>query len=95
MNVQKNLLKSSIKMLKDGGIIIYCTCSLETEEGEEQIDKFISKNKNVRRRKIDPIHLDGFNTSLTPKGDIRILPNMLENGGNDGFFISMIEKIDA
>ena len=95
MNVQKNLLKSSIKMLKDGGIIIYCTCSLETEEGEEQIDKFISKNKNVRRRKIDPMHLDGFNTSLTPKGDIRILPNMLENGGNDGFFISMIEKIDA
>ena len=41
------------------------------------------------------MHLDGFNTSLTPKGDIRILPNMLENGGNDGFFISMIEKIDA
>ena len=38
-------------MLKDGGVVVYCTCSLETEEGEEQIDKFISKNKNVRRTK--------------------------------------------
>jgi len=94
-NIQKNLLESSIKMIKNKGIVVYCTCSLEPEEGEEQIDKFILKNKNVRRMKINPIYLDGFKKALTSEGDVRILPNMLENGGNDGFFISMLEKINT
>ena len=45
--------------------------------------------------KINPIYLDGFKKALTSEGDVRILPNMLENGGNDGFFISMLEKINT
>lgn len=36
--IQKRLLKTGVRCLKDGGILVYSTCSLEKEENEEVID---------------------------------------------------------
>ena len=42
---QEKLLNNGINMLKVGGILIYCTCSLEPEEGEDQINRIL-KDRN-------------------------------------------------
>jgi 16S rRNA (cytosine967-C5)-methyltransferase len=42
--IQGNLLKSASMAIHSGGIIVYSTCSLEPEENELQVKKFLSEN---------------------------------------------------
>ncbi len=48
MDTQERLLKNAVSMLSPGGILVYCTCSLQKAEGEEQIDalfEFLSQRR--------------------------------------------------
>ena len=49
---QINLLNNGINMLRKGGVLIYCTCSLEPEEGENQIKKILKDKEKNNIRKI-------------------------------------------
>jgi 16S rRNA (cytosine967-C5)-methyltransferase len=90
---QKKLLNNSIKMLKKDGILIYCTCSLQAEEGEQQIDAFLKENPSLYRHKISPEEVEGYSDWITKEGDVRTLPYYLsDQGGMDGFFISRLRK---
>ena len=40
------MLERASKLLKDGGYIIYCVCSIIYSEGEEQIQNFLQNFKN-------------------------------------------------
>jgi 16S rRNA (cytosine967-C5)-methyltransferase len=44
MEIQKDLLEKSIKLLKENGIIIYATCSILPQENSQQIASFMQKN---------------------------------------------------
>jgi 16S rRNA (cytosine967-C5)-methyltransferase len=95
--VQKNLLEHSFKYLNIGGTLVYCTCSLEHEEGEEVIKNFLENTPNAKRVAITEGELKALTplpiSAITPDGDIRTLPSMLSDiGGVDGFFISRISK---
>ena len=46
MLIQKSILNNSAKYLKNDGIIVYSTCSIEEEENDFIIKDFIDKNKN-------------------------------------------------
>jgi 16S rRNA (cytosine967-C5)-methyltransferase len=80
-------------MIKPGGTIVYCTCSLQIEEGPAQISAFLSHQDNWIR---DPIRGDevfGFNDWLTEEGALRTLPHDLdEHGGMDGFFAARLKQ---
>jgi 16S rRNA (cytosine967-C5)-methyltransferase len=52
--VQENLLRAAIDMLRPGGTLVYCTCSLEPEEGLERIESLLYTGAPVARRQIDP-----------------------------------------
>ncbi|MFL2683821.1 MAG: RsmB/NOP family class I SAM-dependent RNA methyltransferase [Alphaproteobacteria bacterium] len=95
IDIQRGLLDSASKMLKSGGILIYSVCSLEKEEGENQIVDFIKKNS---RFIIDPIkesEIDITKKAITKEGFIKTLPFFnSEEGGMDGFFIARIIKIN-
>ena len=41
--LQSDLLDAAWDLLKEGGTLLYCTCSLEKEEGEHQIENFIKE----------------------------------------------------
>jgi 16S rRNA C967 or C1407 C5-methylase (RsmB/RsmF family) len=51
-NVQKDLLASAAKMLKEGGTLVYSTCSMDVEENEAVID-FAVRKLGMKTEKID------------------------------------------
>ncbi len=95
--LQKNLLDHTAELLKPGGVLVYCTCSLEPEEGEKQIDTFLMRHQDFTRR---PIMLDEDTIPMswrTPDGDLRTLPSHfadLPEGlqGLDGFYAASLVK---
>ena len=50
VTVQSKLLDACWQILKNGGILIYCTCSIFYNEGEGQVVKFLKRRKNVNRK---------------------------------------------
>ena len=94
--IQAKLLSHISGMLKPGGIFIYCTCSLEPEEGEEQIANLIKNYPAFKRLPITADEIDGAKTWITKQGDIRTLPcyHLPANQGltgMDGFFIARMQ----
>lgn len=95
LNIQAQILKNAFDMLMVGGVLIYCTCSLQKVEGEEQIQSFLTVNTNAARLPIVKEELGGWDEALTPEGDLRILPfHQAALGGMDGFFIARLTKLN-
>ncbi len=93
VDLQKRLLENAATMLNENGILIYCTCSLFKDEGENQIQNFLENNKDFSRVPITPPEIGGFSDAITSTGDVRIFPyQMAELGGMDGFYISRLRK---
>jgi 16S rRNA (cytosine967-C5)-methyltransferase len=91
-DLQKSLLDHAFNQLSSGGILVYCTCSLQPEEGEAQIDTFLKTHPNAQRAVMDLSDWD-LQHAITKSGDVRLLPCYYgDQGGMDGFFISIIRK---
>ena len=92
--LQSDLLDTAWDLLKEDGTLIYCTCSLEKEEGENQIENFIKRKKNSLLDEINTSEIDKRLNISDQNKWLRIFPNSLNyEGGNDGFFIARIKKI--
>jgi len=92
--LQSDLLDASWRLLKKDGILVYCTCSLEKEEGEYQIENFIKRKKDSILDKINTQEIDKKLKVSNKNKWLRIFPNSLDfEGGNDGFFIARIKKV--
>jgi len=82
---QLRILVNASKVLRRGGRLIYSTCSLEYEEGEGVIGRFLQmEGRNFKLRQI-PL-LQPFKT---PDGFYRTMPDRDEM---EGFFVSILEK---
>lgn len=91
---QARLLAAAAEMVAPGGLIVYCTCSLQPEEGGERIDAVLADGAPLRRRPITPEEIGGLGELITPCGDLRSLPCHLgEKGGMDGFFAARLERL--
>ncbi|SFD65534.1 16S rRNA (cytosine967-C5)-methyltransferase [Bosea sp. CRIB-10] len=75
--LQARLLDQAARLTKPGGRLIYCTCSLEREEGEAQIEAFLSRSTGFVRDPIKPEEIGGQAEALTPLGELRTLPHQL------------------
>lgn len=49
--IQESMLNSASQLLAQGGSLVYSSCSLEPEEGEQLIDKWLKKNTNFELKK--------------------------------------------
>ena len=84
--LQDRLLAKAVELVKDGGVIIYCTCSLLAEEGEQRAKK-ISMSRGLTARDIDPVELGLERGWKSCEGAIRLRPDYWpEFGGMDGFY---------
>lgn len=93
--LQSRLLDQAIRLLKPEGRLVYCTCSLEPEEGEQQIENALKRHPALRRDPIRREEMGGLSAAVTPLGEARILPFMTFDGesarsGVDGFFIARL-----
>ena len=94
VQVQRSILENAFDMLAPGGVLIYCTCSLQKAEGEHQIQHFLSTHNNASKIAISPQEIGRMEEPVTEDGDLRILPyHCAAHGGMDGFFVSRITKI--
>lgn len=95
--LQKRLLQKAVTLLKPGGTLVYCTCSLEPEEGEQAIASLLDAEPAMRRAPVGRDEVAGLDEILTPEGDIRTLPSHLAHadprlGGLDGFYAARLVK---
>lgn len=95
--LQQRLLENAVRITRPGGTIVYCTCSLEPEEGEDAIASFLERMPEVSRRPIAPGEIFGQAEFLTPAGDLRTLPSHWPSpdarlGGLDGFFAARLQR---
>lgn len=93
-DLQARLLDHSAELLAPGGTLVYCTCSLEPEEGSKQIDAFLQAHPDFIRKQIDPGEIGGLAQAITPQGDLRTLPSQLaDKGGLDGFYAARLTHL--
>jgi 16S rRNA (cytosine967-C5)-methyltransferase len=95
--LQARLLEHATSMLDHHGVLIYCTCSLQKDEGERRIEEFLRHHPGMVRYPILPQEVSGLENSLSPVGDLRILPHHSGTGhdiqgGMDGFYICRLQK---
>lgn len=90
--LQHDFLKHCHKALKTGGILLYCTCSINKIEGEEQIKKLLSLGENFKIVPIKEKETNLCKDMITKEGFVRTLPNYIE-GGMDAFFIAKLQKV--
>jgi 16S rRNA (cytosine967-C5)-methyltransferase len=88
--LQSQLLARAAGWLKSGGTLVYSVCSLEPQEGEEVIGRFLASRDDFA------LGLLAGAPDFVPHSEgasIRILPGLLEaEGGLDGFFIAALVR---
>ncbi len=90
---QARLLVQAVRMLAPGGRLVYCTCSLQKEEGEYQIDRLLRSGAPVSRLPIRAEEVGGLDSLLTAEGDLRVFPyHLAALGGMDGFYAARLVK---
>ncbi len=99
-SLQQRLLDRAVELLKPGATFIYCVCSLEPEEGENQIKALLARDTRIDRNPIAERDVFGLKEFVTIDGDLRTLPLHLPDpdprwGGLDGFYAARLTRKPA
>ncbi|MEQ1697286.1 MAG: transcription antitermination factor NusB [Hyphomicrobiaceae bacterium] len=95
--LQSKLLTAASKLVRSGGLLVYCTCSLEPEEGSEQARQFLAANPDFTRVPVRAEEIGGLSEAISSDGDLRTLPTHLkmedpELSGLDGFYAARFRR---
>lgn len=90
VSLQYRILNTAKNYVKDGGTLLYSTCTISRSENISIVEKFLANNENFQLEEISGIHekFDVFNTFQ--KGFLQLYPHI---HGTDGFFIAKMKKI--
>lgn len=97
VRIQTRLLDNASRLVRPGGRLVYCTCSLGQSEGENRIQGFLAKHPEFVRVPIEPGETGIEADWLTPEGALRTLPTSTPAGdhegrGMDGFFAARLQR---
>ncbi|MCZ8185020.1 MAG: RsmB/NOP family class I SAM-dependent RNA methyltransferase [Beijerinckiaceae bacterium] len=91
---QTRLLAHAASLVRPGGLLVYATCSLEPEEGEHQIARFLGSHEQFRAIPVDGQEFGLASEAINPDGCLRLLPSaMAGSGGVDGFFAARLRRL--
>lgn len=94
IELQSKMLDHMWSLLKPGGRLVFCTCSLLPDEGEVQIEEALSRHADMQVER-SALNQPGVSPDwITPEGGLRLRPDYwADNGGMDGFYIAAMRKI--
>jgi len=89
--LQAALIDRAVAMLRPGGRLVFCTCSVLPEEGEAQLADALARHEGLM---VDPFLPAGADPAWqSPTGGLRLRPDhWVGRGGIDGFFIVRLRK---
>jgi len=96
--LQKSMLLHAVRLVKPGAPLVYATCSLLPEEGEEVVEAAMTEDPSLI---LDPVGADELTylpEALREGGLVRTLPSFWQQrsgnrrGGMDGFFIARFRR---
>ncbi|MFT5656534.1 MAG: 16S rRNA (cytosine967-C5)-methyltransferase, partial [Arenicella sp.] len=90
-NLQQSILQSASRLVKQGGQILYATCSLLTEENEDQISEFLNANPQFELGELElpetlTQNLDRIDSH---RHQLRLFPGL---SGTDGFYVAALRR---
>ncbi|MEL7301665.1 MAG: transcription antitermination factor NusB [Pseudomonadota bacterium] len=91
--LQTRLLDHAVKLVKPGGRLVFCTCSLLPDEGEVQVEEALKRHSGftvdrdaLARPGIEPVW-------ITEEGGLRLRPDYwAKAGGMDGFYMALLRR---
>ncbi len=93
IEAQAAMLAHGWSLLRPGGRMIYCTCSLLPDEGEVQVEQALAAHKDMTIDR-DALALPGIDPGwISAEGGLRLRPDYWADlGGMDGFYIACLRK---
>jgi len=85
--LQADLLDSAAWLVRPGGLLIYATCSLEPEENEHSVERFLRDHPEFALE--EP--MEGMDAAMLDGGTLRLLP---QRHGHDGAFAARMRRTD-
>ena len=90
---QETMIDHALTLLRPGGRLVFCTCSLLPDEGEVQAEEALARHPGLT---VDPSAFDlpGIDPAwITPEAGLRLRPDYWGDlGGMDGFYMSVLTK---
>lgn len=80
--VQYEILSTSARYVKEGGVLVYSTCTLSKAENEGVAGRFLSVHPEFERGELPEILGGGFETTITP-----------DRFDSDGFYIAVMRRM--
>ena len=88
LSIQQKILQNGADSLAENGRLVYSTCTVNRQENQQQVEKFLAGNPEFRV--VAPeISLPGMQTDAL--GTL-FLPHKT---GTDGFFVAILEKLST
>ncbi|MBO9411731.1 MULTISPECIES: transcription antitermination factor NusB [unclassified Ruegeria] len=93
IELQAQMLAHAWGLLKPGGRLVYCTCSLLPDEGEVQIEEALGLFPDMKVDR-EALEIAGIDKDwITEEGGLRLRPDYwADRGGMDGFYIACLNK---
>jgi 16S rRNA (cytosine967-C5)-methyltransferase len=82
---QRDLLDGVASAVRPGGLLVYSTCSIEPEENELHVDRFLADHPEFTREPSAAAAPEW----LSPKGDLMLLPQV---HGTDGAYAARLRR---
>jgi 16S rRNA (cytosine967-C5)-methyltransferase len=88
---QEAMLDHALTLLKPGGRLVICTCSLLPDEGEVQVEEALGRHDGLT---VEAPKIAGMDPAwITPEGGLRLRPDYWAAlGGMDGFYMAVLRK---
>ena len=89
VTLQRNILENAVACLKEGGVLIYSTCTIGKTENQENV-QWLAEHFPVKLESLNPYLCEELHSETTEKGYLQLLPGVHKC---DGFFLARLRKI--